>query len=93
MIFSVRRPQYFISHTKSQRLGTGGRVQSLKSCLVLSARLNVTSNFLDQYNPKSKYYCKNELVHIRDFEAVQKTRNRVFGLKTRGEDNTLLLVS
>ena len=33
--------------------------------------------FLDQNNPKSKYCCKNELIHITDFEAVQKTRSRV----------------
>ena len=36
------------------------------------------SNFLDQNNPESKYKCKNELIYIRDFEAVQKTRSRVF---------------
>ena len=34
--------------------------------------LNLKSNFLDQNNPKSKYYCKNELIYIRDFEAVKK---------------------
>ena len=28
--------------------------------------------FLDQNNPRSKYYCKNELTYIRDFEAHQK---------------------
>ena len=28
--------------------------------------------FLDQNNPKSKYFCKNELIYIRDFKAVQK---------------------
>ena len=42
--------------------------------------------FLDQNNPKSKYKCKNELIYIRDFEAVQKTRSRLLsGLKPRGE--------
>ena len=47
------------------------------------AWLNLTSNFLDQNNPKSKYQSKNELIYIRDFEAVQKTRSRVLsGLKT-----------
>ena len=40
-------------------------------------RLNFTSNFLAQNNLKSKNKCKNELVYIRDFEAVQKTRSRV----------------
>ena len=39
--------------------------------------LNFTSNFLEQNNPQSKYYCKNELIYIRDFEAVQKTRSCV----------------
>ena len=29
--------------------------------------------FLDQNNPKSKYWCKNELIYIKDFKAVQKT--------------------
>ena len=47
--------------------------------------LNLTSKFLDQNNPKSKYQCKNELIYIRDFEAVQKTRSRVLsGVKTHG---------
>ena len=47
---------------------------------------------LDQNNPNSKYQCKNELIYIRDFEAVQKTRSHVLsGLKTRGE-KTLPLV-
>ena len=27
--------------------------------------------FLDQNNPKSNYYCKNELIYFRDFEAAQ----------------------
>ena len=39
--------------------------------------LNFTSNFLEQNNPQSKYYCKNELIYIRDFEAVQKIRSCV----------------
>ena len=44
------------------------------------------SNFLAQNNPKSKYYWKNELIYIRDFEAVQKTPSCVLsGLKTQGE--------
>ena len=55
-------------------------------CLYLiTTRLNFTSNFSDQNNPKSKYQCKNELIYIRDFEAVQKTRSRVLsGVKTHG---------
>ena len=33
---------------------------------------------------------KNELIYIRDFEAVKKTRSRVLsGLKTRGEAESL----
>ena len=44
---------------------------------------NFTSDFLDQDNLKSKYLCKNEVIYIRDFEAVQKTRSRVLsGVKT-----------
>ena len=52
----------------------------------IKTRLNCTSNFLqDQNNPKSKYYCKNELIYIRDFEAVQNTRGSVLpGVKTLG---------
>ena len=42
---------------------------------------NFTSNVLDQNNPMSKYYCKNELIYIRDFEAVQQTRRHVFRFK------------
>ena len=42
-------------------------------CLYLiKTQLNFTSNILEQNNPKSKYLCKNELIYIRDFEAVQK---------------------
>ena len=49
----------------------------------MKTRLNFTSNFLDQNNPKSKEYGKNELIYIIDFEAVQKTRGHVLqGLKT-----------
>ena len=49
-----------------------------------AAKLSVQF-FLDQNNPKSKYKCKNELIYVRDFEAVQKTRSRVLsGLKPRG---------
>ena len=62
-------------------------------------RLNFASNFLHQNNPKSKYLCKNELIYIRDFEAVEKTRSLVLsGLKTLGStssfkrDNKPLLV-
>ena len=42
-------------------------------CLYLiKTRLNFTSNFLDQNSFKSKYYCKNEFIYIRDFETVKK---------------------
>ena len=33
--------------------------------------------FLHWNNPKSKYWCKIELIYIRDIEDVQKTRTRV----------------
>ena len=57
-------------------------------CQVISdkdtAKLSVQF-FLDQNNSKSKYLCENELIYIKDFEAVQKTRSRVLsGLKTFG---------
>ena len=39
----------------------------------IKTQLNFTSNFLDQNNPKSKYWCKNELIYMGDFEAIQKT--------------------
>ena len=32
--------------------------------------------FLDQNNPK----CRNELIYVRDFEAVQKPRSRILSL-------------
>ena len=52
-------------------------------CHLIKTQLNFTSNFLQQNNPKSKYYCKNELIYIRDFEAIQKTRVHVLSsLKT-----------
>ena len=38
----------------------------------IKTQLNFTSNGLDQNNPKSRYQCKNELIYIRDFEAVRK---------------------
>ena len=61
---------------------------------------NDTSSFLDQNNPKSKHQCKNDLIYIRDFEAIPKTRSPVLsGIKTLGKrtavhyfNNTLLLV-
>ena len=48
------------------------------SLYLIETRLNCTSIFfLDQNNLKSKYYSKNELIYIKDFKAVQKTRSRV----------------
>ena len=35
------------------------------------------SSFLDQKKPSSKVKSKNELICIRYFEVVQKTRSRV----------------
>ena len=50
------------------------------------------SNFLHQNNPKSQYQSQNELIYIRDFEAVKKTRScALSGFKTQAE-NTFLLV-
>ena len=55
------------------------------SLYLINTRLNLTSSLLDQNNPKSKYWCKNELIYIKDFEAVQKTKGLVLSaLKTRG---------
>jgi len=57
------------------------------SLYLIKTRLNLTSDFLGQNNPKSKYKCKNELIYIRDFEAVQKICSRVLsgrGVKTLG---------
>ena len=52
---------------------------------LIKKRLNITSNFLDHNNPRSKYSCKNELIYIRNFEAVQQTgRSVLSGLKTLG---------
>ena len=58
----------------------------------MKTRLNLTSNLLDQNNPKSNYQCEKELLYIRDFEATQKTRSRVLpGSKTLSDK--LLLTS
>ena len=55
----------------------------LLSLYLIKTRVSFTSNFLDQNNPKFKFLCKNELIYIKDFEAVQKTRSRVSsGVKT-----------
>ena len=44
---------------------------------------NFTSNFF-RY-PQYRYWCENELIYIRDFDVVQKTRSRVLsGVKTLG---------
>ena len=51
----------------------------------MKTRLNLTSVLLDQNNPKSKYYSKNDLIYIRDFEAVQETRSHALSVvKTLG---------
>ena len=36
-----------------------------------------TAKLYVQNNTRSKHKCKNKLINIRDFEAAQKTRNRV----------------
>ena len=48
-------------------------------CLYIWLRHSLTlpQNFLDQNDPESKYQCKNELIYIRDFEAIQKTHSCV----------------
>ena len=57
---------------------------------------NNTSNFLDHNNPKYKHWCKNELIYIRDFEAIPKTCGPVLSrLKTLGKptfNNTLQVI-
>ena len=63
-----------------------------------TAKLHVQF-FGGKITPNLNIECKNELIYIRYFEAVQKTRNRVLsGLKTIGfassfkPDNTFPLV-
>ena len=52
------------------------------SLSLVKTRLNFSSSFLNQSNAKSK----NELIYVRDVEAVKKIRSRVLsGLKTRDE--------
>ena len=52
------------------------------SLYLIKTRLNFSTSFLNQNNPKSK----NELIYFRDVEAVKKIRSRLLsGLKTRGE--------
>ena len=36
--------------------------------------LNFMTNVLDQYKPKSKYQCKNELIYMADFLNPIKKR-------------------
>ena len=36
--------------------------------------------FLDQNNPKSKYQCRKELIYVRGFEVINKTRSCVLSL-------------
>ena len=45
---------------------------------VLKSDKNMAKLYVQSFRPKSEYQCKNELIFIRDFEAVQKTRSRVF---------------
>ena len=46
-------------------------------------RLNFTSNLLDQNNLIPHSWCKNQLIYIRNFEAIRKTLSRVLSsLKT-----------
>ena len=52
-------------------------------------------HFLDQNNLKSKYFYKNDLIHIRDFESVQKNSQACiirFKNSRLHLENTLLLV-
>ena len=52
------------------------------SLSLVKTRLNFSSSFLNQNNAKSK----NELIYVRDVEAVKKIRCRVLsGLESRGE--------
>ena len=52
------------------------------SLYLIKTRLNFTSSFLNQNDPKSKYQCKNELIFIRDFEVVKKLAVCIIRFKT-----------
>ena len=59
--------------------------------LILLANNQYTVQGLKYSNrTRLNFTSKNELIYIRDFEAVKKTSNRVLsGLKTRGEAESL----
>ena len=42
------------------------------SLYLIKTRLNFKSNFLGQNNPKSKYYCTNELICISFLKPSEK---------------------
>ena len=70
-------------------LGGNSRWVPLSLCLI-KTRLNFTSNFLDQNDPKSKYQCKSELIYIRDFEVVQKLAVCIIRLKPDDRNRSFL---
>ena len=59
--------------------------------LILLANNQYTVHGLKYSNrTRLNFTSKNELIYIRDFEAVKKTSSRVLsGLKTRGEAESL----
>ena len=59
--------------------------------LILLANNQYTVQGLNYSNrTRLNFTSKNELIYIRDFEAVRKTSSRVLsGLKTRGEAESL----
>ena len=64
--------------------------EKTKGIMSDKATAKLTSNFSDQKNLKYKFQCKNELIYIRDFKAVQKTGSRVLsGLKILGFASSL----
>ena len=64
--------------------------EKTKGIMSDKATAKLTSNFSDQNNLKYKFQCKNELIYIRDFKAVQKTGSRVLsGLKILGFASSL----
>ena len=46
------------------------------SYTLAKTRLNLMYIFLDQKDPKSKYFCKNELIHFRDLKLFKINRSR-----------------
>ena len=52
-----------------------------RSLFLIKTRLNFTSNFLTQNNPKSKYQCKNELICISFLSRSKHLQSCIIRLK------------